>query len=366
MIEKQILLDYTQADMSDCLVGLGEPAFRGRQIFCWLHKGVPFCGMRNLPNQLRKKLEERFVDIPMGLHAAFRSSEDDTVKFLFACGDGQLIESVLMNHHYGYTLCVSTQIGCRMRCAFCASSVNGFIRNLSAGEMLSQVLLANRYLGNKARVGHVVLMGSGEPLDNYAQTIRFIRLLNDVNGLGISFRNVSLSTCGLIPFITKLAEEEMPITLSISLHAPNDSIRTQIMPIARGYPILDLIKAARAYVKRTGRRVVFEYALINGMNSQPSHARELAGLIKGMQCHVNLIPLNRIEESVYTTAGNEAVRTFLRTLIRYNVSVTCRKEMGADINGACGQLRHQYLKNGMKVDRMLTGRSMQDTIETIG
>jgi len=365
MIEKQVLLDCTQAEMVERLVDLGEPSYRGRQVFRWLHKGVPFANMNNLPCHLRDRLEERFLDIPMSLHAYFPSQKDDTVKFLFVCGDGQIIESVLMNHHYGYTLCVSTQAGCRMSCAFCASSMNGFQRNLSAGEMLSQVLLANRYLDNEACIGHVVLMGSGEPLDNYDQTIRFLRLLNDTNGLGIGFRNISLSTCGLVPFITKLAEEEIPITLSISLHAPNDGIRTQIMPIARKYPIQELIGTARAYVKRTGRRVVFEYALINDINSQPSHARELAGLIKGLQCHVNLIALNHVAESPLAAADSSAIQVFLNTLTSLNISATCRKEMGADISGACGQLRHRYLKSGLKIDTISAGSSLEGPIETI-
>ena len=350
MAEKQILLDFSQEELKACLVEMGEPAFRAKQIFEWLHKGVPFAEMSNLPAKLRERLAEAFFDLPMSLQEVLASQKDDTVKFLFACEDGNLIEGVLMHYHYGHTLCISTQVGCKMGCAFCASTLNGCVRDLSAGEMLAQVLLANRYLGTRGHVGHVVLMGSGEPLDNYAQTVRFLRLVNDPAGLNISLRNISLSTCGLVPRIFELAEEKLPVTLSISLHAPNDEIRSRIMPVARTYPMAALMEAVRHYIQKTGRRVVFEYALVNGLNSEPSHAKELAGLVGGLQCHVNLIPLNRVEESMLMPAEAKAVQAFLKTLEDRNISATCRREMGADINGACGQLRHQYLKNSMRID----------------
>jgi len=272
-----------------------------------------------------------------------------------------------------------------MGCAFCASTLEGCVRDLNAGEMLAQILLANRYLakignvkhanhlahvGQSAEaepaervghtaylkqaspvepaeqikhVGHIVLMGSGEPFDNYAETIRFLRLVNDPDGLHISLRNISVSTCGLVPQIYELANEGLPITLSISLHAPNDVIRRKIMPIAKRYPLSELMEAARAYVKKTGRRVVFEYALIDGLNSEPTHARELSALLKGLQCHVNLIPLNQVEENSLRPAKPQTVRVFLQTLESLHISATCRREMGTDIRGACGQLRHQYL-----------------------
>ena len=255
-----------------------------------------------------------------------------------------------MHYHYGYTLCISTQVGCKMGCVFCASTLNGCVRNLSAGEMLSQVLLANRYLDCRGHVGHVVLMGSGEPLDNYEQTIRFLQLVNAPDGLNISLRNISLSTCGLVPKIEALAEEGFPITLSISLHAPNDEIRRQIMPIANRYPLEELMDTVRKYVKKTGRRVVFEYALVDKLNSDISHARALAKLVGGLQCHVNLIPLNRVKESPLAPAAPQAVQAFLKTLEELHISATCRREMGTDIHGACGQLRHQYLKNNEEID----------------
>ena len=350
MAEKRIALDFSKDELKAYMAELGEPAFRAKQVFQWLHKGVPFGEMGNLPKALREKLANECYDLPMREHQVFASQKDDTVKFLFACEDGNLIESVLMHYHYGYTLCISTQVGCKMGCAFCASTLNGCVRNLSAGEMLAQVLLANRYLAGQGHVGHIVLMGSGEPLDNYRNTVRFLRLVNDPDGLNIGLRNISVSTCGLVPQIYELAEEGLPITLSISLHAPNDEIRQQMMPIAKRYPLLELMEAVRAYVRQTGRRVIFEYALAGGLNSGRAQARELAKLIGGLQCHVNLIPLNRVEESVLAPANSAEVQDFLKTLEGLNISVTCRREMGADISGACGQLRHQHLKNNDKID----------------
>ena len=345
MPDKVVLLDFTPEELGAYLKTLGQPAFRAGQLFGWLHRGVPFGEMSNLPKALRDALASAAYDLPLSLHAAFPSQKDDTVKFLNACADGNLIESVLMHYHYGYSLCVSTQIGCKMGCAFCASTLHGCVRSLSAGEILAQVILANRYLGERGRVGHVVLMGSGDPLENYEQVVRFLRLLNHPDGLAISLRAVSLSTCGLAPQIRQLAEEGLPVTLSISLHAPNDAIRRQIMPVATRYPITELMEAVRYYVKRTGRRVVFEYALIDHLNSTPEHARELARLVSGLQCHVNLIPLNRVEERALLPASPAAVQAFLHTLETLHVSATCRREMGSDISGACGQLRNSHLND---------------------
>lgn len=343
MDAKRILLDMTREELQGYLGELGQPAFRARQIFTWLHRGVPFEGMGNVPAALRARLSESCLDLPMALHQTFPSQKDDTVKFLFACWDGNLIEGVLMRYHYGYSLCISTQVGCKMGCAFCASTLEGCVRSLSAGEMLAEVLLANRFLGGKGKVGHIVLMGSGEPLDNYEQTVRFLRLVNDAEGLNISLRNVSLSTCGLVPQILRLKDEGLPVTLSISLHAPNDAIRRQIMPVAQRYPMEALMQAVRAYVAQTGRRVVFEYALIDRLNSRPEHARELARLLRGLQCHVNLIPLNHVDERSLAPASPQAVRAFLETLEEEHISATVRREMGADIGGACGQLRRRQL-----------------------
>lgn len=348
MADKPILLDMDPGELKTFLTALGQPAFRAGQVFGWLHKGVPFADMANLPKALRDALAEQAVDLPVRIHGSFPSEKDHTVKFLNALGDGNIVESVLMRYHYGHSLCISTQVGCKMGCAFCASTLGGCVRNLTPGEMLGQVLLANRFLGVSGRVGHVVLMGSGEPLDNYQSTVKFLRLLNHPDGLGLSLRAVSVSTCGIVPRILALAGEGLPITLSISLHAPDDSIRRRIMPIAERYPLTELMAAVRAYVQQTGRRVVFEYALIDGLNSAPEHARALAKLVAGLQCHVNLIPLNRVEERGLAPASPRAVQAFLDTLESLHVSATVRREMGADIAGACGQLRNRHLKEADK------------------
>lgn len=344
MESKRILLDYTLAEMQDYFKSIGQPAFRAKQVFGWLNKGVGFADMHNLPKAFRERLAEECMDIPMAIHEVFASQKDDTVKFLYACDDGNIVEGVLMHYHYGYSLCISTQIGCKMGCAFCASTIDGCVRSLSAGEMLAEVLLANRYLGERGKIGHVVLMGSGEPMDNYDNTIRFLRMINSDDGLNLSLRNISLSTCGLVPQIRALAEERMPVTLSISLHAPTDEIRREIMPIAKTYPMDELMTAVREYVEKTGRRVIFEYALIDGLNSSMAHARELAKLIRGFQCHVNLIPLNYVDERSLAPASPVAVKEFLATLESLHISATVRREMGTDIAGACGQLRRRHLQ----------------------
>ena len=331
MPEKRILLDMTPKELGAYFKELGQPAFRAGQVYSWLTRGVPFSEMSNLPKTLREQLMETCDDLPMELYGVFPSQKDDTVKFLFRCRDDNLIEGVLMHYHYGYSLCISTQVGCKMGCAFCASTLNGCVRSLSSGEMLSEVLLANRYLGEKGRVGHIVLMGSGEPLDNYDHTVRFLRAVNEEKGLNLSLRNVSVSTCGLADQIRRLAEENLGITLSLSLHAPNDEIRRQIMPVARRWPLGEVMAAVREYVKKTGRRVVFEYALIDRLNSRPEHAAELAALLRDLQCHVNLIPLNHVDERALRPASPEAVQRFLHTLEDRHISATVRREMGSDI-----------------------------------
>lgn len=350
MEEKHMMLNDSPDALKAYLQLMDQPAYRAGQIFSWLHRGVPFTEMTNLPKALRETLQENAVDFPLCIDAAFESKQDDTVKFLFRCMDDNLIEGVLMHYHYGYTLCISTQIGCKMGCKFCASTLNGCVRNLSAGEMLCQVILANRYLGERGSIGHVVLMGSGEPLENYDQVVHFLRLINHPDGLNISLRSISVSTCGLVPQIYKLADENMGITLSISLHAPNDKIREQIMPIAKRYPIEELMLAVRHYVKKTGRRVLIEYAMIDQLNSKPEHAQELASLLSGLQAHVNLIPLNPVKESVLQPASGQAIQKFIDTLEALHISVTRRREMGRDISGACGQLRNHYLKEKNKTD----------------
>ena len=337
------LTGMTPAELTDYCREQGLPAFRGRQIFRWIHQGADFDGMTNLPLALREKLRQIAVAQPVEIVDRRESRLDDTVKFLFGLKDGNCVEGVLMHYHHGYTLCISTQVGCRMGCAFCASTLDGCVRNLTAGEMLGEILCANRFLAGRDRVHNVVLMGSGEPLDNYDNVMRFFRLLREEDGVNIGLRNVSLSTCGLVPRMYDLAEEGLPVTLSVSLHAPNDEIRQKTMPIAKVYPMDDVLAACRNYVEKTGRRVIFEYALVGGVNCEEQHAVELASRLRGMQCHVNLIPLNAVEERHLKGVSEQTVTRFLNTLERLHISATRRREMGDDIEGACGQLRRKTM-----------------------
>lgn len=321
----------------------GLPGFRGKQIFKWIHQGADFDGMTNLPKDLRARLQEMAIAQPVEIIEKRQSKLDDTVKFLFGLRDGNCVEGVLMHYHHGYTLCISTQVGCRMGCTFCASTLDGCVRSLTPGEMLGEILCANRFLEGKDRVHNVVLMGSGEPLDNYDNVMKFLRLLREPDGVSIGLRNVSLSTCGIVPRMYDLAEEDLPVTLSVSLHAPNDEIRRQTMPIAKAYPMEDLLKACRNYIDKTGRRVIFEYALVGGVNCEEKHAVELASRLRGMQCHVNLIPLNVVEERDLKGVNERIVSDFLKTLEKLHISATRRREMGDDIEGACGQLRRKTI-----------------------
>lgn len=324
---------------------MGEKAFRAKQVFSWLHKGAAFDEMSNLSLALREKLKSTGVDQPVTIQSIHQSQIDGTKKFLFSLRDGNCVEGVLMRYHYGCTLCVSTQVGCRMGCLFCASTLDGCVRNLTAAEILGQVMCANSTLDGE-RVHNIVLMGSGEPFDNYDQVIRFLKLVSHPDGLNISLRHISLSTCGLIDKIRSFADENLPVTLSLSLHAPNDEIRKKIMPIARRYNIHETISACKYYLEKTGRRVVFEYALIDGVNADEKQAHELADLLRGMQCHVNLIPLNTVKERNLNGVSNKQVQAFLDVLEKRHISATRRREMGDDIEGACGQLRKKVLKEG--------------------
>ncbi len=330
-------------ELSDWCKEQGLPAFRGKQIFQWIHQGADFDEMTNLPLSLRQQLRQTAVAQPVSIIEERKSRIDDTVKFLFGLKDGNCVEGVLMRYHHGCTLCISTQVGCRMGCTFCASTLDGCVRSLTAGEMLGEILCANRYLKGESRVHNVVLMGSGEPLDNYDNVMRFLRLLREENGVNIGLRNVSLSTCGLVPKMYQLAEENLPVTLSVSLHAPNDDIRRKTMPIAKVYPMEELLAACRNYIEKTGRRVIFEYALVGGVNCLDEHAVELASRLRGMQCHVNLIPLNVVEERDLKGVTEKTVRRFMDKLESLHISVTRRREMGDDIEGACGQLRRKTI-----------------------
>ncbi len=334
-------------EMQIFLQNLGQPKFRVKQLYSWVHKGVEFEQMGNLPADLRTQLSQNAVANPVTIERALVSQSDGTTKFLFKMLDGNMVEGVLMRYSYGNTLCLSTQVGCKMGCAFCASTLEGCVRNLTAGEMIGQILCANRYLQScdmQKRVGNLVLMGSGEPLDNYENVLKFVRIGVDERGLNQSMRGISLSTCGLVPEMYRLAEETLPITLSLSLHASNDEVRKRIMPIAHRYSLEETLDACRNYVEKTGRRVIFEYALIKNVNTDLTFADELAGKLRGLQCHVNLIPLNSVPERDLHGPTAQEAQAFLDRLTLRHISATKRREMGNDIQGACGQLRRYAIQ----------------------
>lgn len=346
-MEKIQLLGLNREELERFVVDeLGESKFRAQQIAQWLTRGTEIEGMTNLSAGLRNRLNGLAVANPVRILESYKSKIDETEKFLYALPDNNLIEGVVMRYHHGDTLCVSTQVGCRMGCAFCASTLDGRVRNLTAGEILGQVVAANRHIQAQdaaRRIHNIVLMGSGEPLDNYENVVKFLRLVNAPEGLNISIRNISLSTCGLLRRMYDFANEGLPVTLSVSLHAPNDEIRRQIMPVANAHPYGELLAACKNYIEKTGRRVIFEYALIRDLNCEVRHAEELARRLKGMRCHVNLIPLNAVKERNLHAPSRQDVAAFLKRLELKNISATVRREMGADIEGACGQLRRKAL-----------------------
>ncbi len=342
-MQKIDLKKYTIEELESFLEDLGEKKFRGKQIFQWIHKGVRTIDeMTNLSKELREKMKERAYVGNLRAESVLISKVDGTRKYLFVLEDGNIIESVLMRYEHGNTVCVSCQVGCRMGCTFCASTLEGVVRNLTAGEILDQVIAIQRDIGD--RVSNVVLMGSGEPLDNYEQILKFLTLINHPEGLNIGLRSITISTCGIVPTMMDLADRKMQITLAISLHAPNDALRNTMMPVNRKYPMEDLLEACKYYVDNTGRRITFEYALIQDVNDSEKDALELARKIKGILCHVNLIPLNKVDESKYESARMDRVRKFQSVLKKYGVEATIRRELGSDINAACGQLRRRYMK----------------------
>ena len=347
MEQKRCISSLTLEELAAEMQAMGQPAFRAKQIFHWVHQKLAdrFAAMTDQPKALLAKLEQEFYIAAPTIERR-QEAKDGTVKYLLRMADGNCIETVVMRYHYGPTVCVSTQVGCRMGCRFCASTLNGRVRDLTAGEMLGQVLAVNRMLAPEGRrVHNIVLMGSGEPLDNYENTVKFLHLVNSPERTNISLRNISLSTCGLVPQMRAFAEEELPVTLSISLHAPNDEVRKQLLPVANAYAIEDVLSAAREYVEKTGRRVIFEYALVKGVNSELRHADELAVRLRGLRCHVNLIPLNAVRERDLHPPTRADVEAFLRRLEARHISATVRREMGADIEGACGQLRRRVLED---------------------
>ena len=348
---KQILQDLTYAEIRDLVFGYGEKAFRAKQLYEGLTQGKAITEISSVPKTLKEKLLETYEDKPITVQEKFLSS-DGTEKYLFRLSDGNLIEGVLMKYKYGYTQCVSTQVGCRMGCKFCASTLNGLVRNLTAGEILSQILVVNALhksdvqgQGKESRaVTNIVLMGSGEPLDNYDNTIRFLRNVTSVDGLNISARNISLSTCGIVPKMYQLATENIPLNLTVSLHATSDEDRKRTMPIAKAYKIEDILKACQHYFEVTGRRYYFEYTLIDGENCDEAHADALIALLKGKPCHVNLIRLNEVKERDLKALGEKSAYRFLGRLEKGGLSATLRRQIGSDIGGACGQLRASYLQ----------------------
>ncbi len=322
------------------ITAMGYPAFRARQVMQWLDNGcASFSEMSNLPLAMREQLAQEFVIPGVTVLRRLESQLDETVKYLFGLSDGETVESVLMSYHHGWSQCLSTQVGCRMGCSFCATGMGGLSRNLSAAEMLAQIEAAQRDRG--VRVSSVVLMGMGEPLDNYEQVMTFLKTLARPGGVHIGMRHVSLSTCGLVDGIYRLMEEQLQLTLSVSLHAPNNQIRSRLMPVNRKYPVEELLKACREYIRVTGRRISFEYAMIDGVNDSDACAMELASRLKGMLCHVNLIPANEVRGKEHRRSTQARLRRFQQILEQQGLNVTVRRTLGADISASCGQLRRQ-------------------------
>ncbi|HEU4963085.1 MAG TPA: 23S rRNA (adenine(2503)-C(2))-methyltransferase RlmN [Bacilli bacterium] len=339
-----LTLDEMEAYVTETLK---QPKFRAKQIFTWLHKDrvTTFDAMTNLPLKLRDQLKETAAITTMK-EVTRQVSTDGTIKWLWELWDGSTIETVLMRHDYGNSVCVSTQVGCRMGCTFCASTLGGLVRNLNAGEVVEQLLNVQRFLDTEeARVSSVVLMGSGEPLDNYDAAMKFVDLINDPNGVNIGARHITVSTSGLVPAIRRLADEQRQITLAISLHATRDDIRSSLMPVNRAWNIDQLLDACKYYIQKTGRRISFEYALVGGQNDDLAHARELAGLLQHIDCHVNLIPVNYVPERNYTRTPLDQIRAFVKELQRLGTNATVRREKGHDIAAACGQLRAEQGRN---------------------
>ncbi len=324
--------------VTNLLIDLGQPKFRALQLFKWLQSGVDsFDEMTNIPISLRNKLDEISYIATVKALRKYVSQIDGTVKYVYELYDGELIESVLMKYEHGYTVCISTQVGCRMGCKFCASGIYGLTRNLTASEMLAQITYAQR--DNGIRVSNVVMMGMGEPLDNFDNSISFLKLVSDDNGLNIGLRHISLSTSGVVSGIKRLAEHNLPITLSISLHAPNDEIRNGTMPVNKKWNIEALLNACREYQKVTTRRISFEYALIEGVNDSDDNAKELAHRLKGIMCHVNLIPANPVKTNTFKKPDRKSIIAFQKKLEYYGLTATIRRTLGADIDASCGQLK---------------------------
>ena len=334
-----------ESELKEVLAELGEKPFRAGQLFSWMHEKrvKSYDEMLNLPKSLREKLQKAYPYTGIKAVKILESKNKDTRKYLFALQDGNVIESVWMKYRHGNSVCISSQVGCRMGCQFCASTLDGLVRPLQASEMLEQIYEIQRLTGE--RVSNIDIMGSGEPMDNFDNVVRFIRLVSNDRGINISQRNITVSTCGLVPQIRKFAEEKLSVTLAISLHNPINEERRELMPVGKSYSVEELMDACRDYFKQTGRRITFEYALIEGNNDSDRHAEALAKLVKGLNCHINLIPVNPVKERNFRRSDKNVIRNFQNKLEKYRINVTIRREMGSDIDGACGQLRKRYISS---------------------
>jgi len=342
-MEKKDLKSLSYQEMLDEMAAMGEKPFRGKQIYQWLHEKLVSTPdeMGNIPAKLKDRLKEAYTCSSLQMIDVFTSGIDGTQKYLFRLQDGNVIESVLMKYKHGNSVCVSSQVGCRMGCRFCASTLGGLTRNLQTGEILDQVYQIQKYSGE--RVSNLVLMGTGEPMDNYDNVVKFIRMLSDEHGLNISQRNITVSTCGIVPGIYDLAKEKLQITLALSLHAATQEKRKELMPIAYKYELGEVLEACRYYYEQTGRRLTFEYSLVGGVNDTDRDVQQLVGLVRGLNCHINLIPVNPIKERSYVQSNARVVANFKTKLEKCGINATIRREMGRDIGGACGQLRKSYI-----------------------
>ena len=341
-MSKVNLKDLTYNQLEELILSIGEKKFRAKQIFEWLHRGVTsFDDMTNISKAMRDSLGEISYISKLEIEEKYVSKIDGTKKYLFRLEDGNMVESVVMYYKHGITICISCQVGCRMGCRFCASTIGGLVRNLTPGEILDQIIFSEKDVGE--RISNIVMMGIGEPLDNYNNVITFLHNVNHPFGLNIGYRHISVSTCGVVPNIYKLMEEDIPITLSVSLHSPDNEKRSEIMPVNRKYPVDELIKVCKEYLYKTNRRISFEYALIENVSDTDELACKLADLLKGMLCHVNLIPVNQVKERDFKKPSGERIERFKKILEKRGINTTVRRKLGSDINASCGQLRRNRL-----------------------
>ncbi|MEG6567842.1 23S rRNA (adenine(2503)-C(2))-methyltransferase RlmN [Thermoanaerobacterium saccharolyticum] len=340
------LKNMTIEELEKFFLDIGETKYRAKQVFRWIYRGIAdFDDMTDLKKDLRQKLKNIAFVSNLQIAKKVVSSEDGTAKYLFLLDDENIVEGVAIKYSFGNTSCISTQVGCNMKCSFCASGIGGKVRNLKASEMVDEVLIMNKDYG---KISNIVLMGSGEPFDNYDEVMKFIKIVNNPFGMGIGIRHITISTCGIVPKIYKFADEGLGVNLSISLHAPTDDLRSQLMPINKVYPIKDLIDACKYYIDKTNRRITFEYSLIKGVNDSYDMSLKLSNLLRGLLCHVNLIPVNYVSEIGYEKADNEKIMAFKNVLEGNGITCTVRRELGSDIDAACGQLRRKYLAGRVK------------------